>query len=1112
MKLRHLLALCLSLHPLLAAATDKTGYFRYPSVRGDTIVFTAEGDLWSAPLAGGHAQRLTTHPAEESYSAISPDGKSVAFSAAYAGPVEVYVMPLAGGLPKRLSFEGSRALVTGWTTQGEVMYTAQNQRGPNAQRVITVVNPATLQRRVLPLTEANEASMDDSGKTLFFTRFGLQITNDNVKRYQGGAVAQLWRYPLDKNEEAVKLSKGHPGSDQQPMWWQGRLYFISDRDGARNLYSMDANGANVQQHTRHSQWDVRNAALGDGVIVYQLGADLHAYRIAQNTDQAIAIDMASDYDQAREHLLMKPLDYLTNISFAANGERVAITARGRVVTAGLGALRRVEITLPEGSRARNAELSPDGKSVYAICDASGENEIWRFPADGGTSGVMLTKSGHGHRVGFTVSPDGKSLAHFNKQGELWLLDIASGSNNKIDTSAETAEYASIIWSPDSKLLALARADTARQLPQLMLYDVAGRQLHKLSSDKYESSDPAFSPDGHWLYFLSNRHFQAVNRAPWGDRNLGPFFDRRTKLYAIALQADKPGQPGQRFPFQAANELDSQTTTPAPAGDAADARNIAHKPAHADAAAMPAIDWKNIAQRLYEAPLAPGNYRNLQTDGKRLYFLDSDSAMPDKPSLTTFAIDNKGGQPEVFAAGVQDFALSANGKKLYFRKTSQQGPGEMLIVDAAAKAPMDLSKAGVRLADWALQLNPRAEWRNIFNDAWRLHRDYLFDRNMRGVDWLAMRKKYAPLAERANDRADLNDVLGMMTGELGVLHSQIVPGQLRKADDGSAPGFLGGVFERQSDGYLISHIYRTEAELPSGSAPLAQPGVDARAGDIIVAVNGKPANSAADLSELLRNQAGQQVLLTLKRGEPFRAKSNEHNVIVTAVNDKAQASLRYSDWEQTRREQVERVGQSRIGYLHLRAMVADDIATFAREFYANYDRDGLIIDVRRNNGGNIDSWIIEKLLRRAWSLWVPRDGRPGTNMQQTFRGHLVVLTDELTYSDGESFAAGIQALGLGPIIGKRTAGAGVWLSDGNVLSDKGRARAAELAVYGLPDGKWLVEGVGVVPDIEVENPPHASFNDADLQLDTALSVLADKLKAHPIPPLKAGTSRQVNPQQ
>ncbi|MDR7052135.1 tricorn protease [Duganella sp. 3397] len=1105
------LSLCLLSVGLLAAHISShaaEAYYRFPAIRGDAVVFTAEGDLWKTGAQGGAAQRLTTHAAAETNAAISHDGRWVAFTGAYEGAQEAYVMPLAGGLPRRITFENGAVMVLGWTAQGEVLVSTQDSKGPSAHRIVAAVTPTTLARRVFAVADANDAVLDDAGKTLYFTRYGLALTNDNVKNYRGGAHAQLWRYDVDGKAEAVQLLASDPGNlsfnNKRPMWWQGRLYFISDRDGADNIWSMALDGADLRQHTRHKDWDVRNAALGDGRIAYQLGADIHVLDLAASNDRALAIDLVSDFDQQRARQIRSPLEQLTNVQLAATRERLVLTARGRVSLAGTGAQRRVEIAIPEGARAREAVFSHDERWVYAIVDSTGENEIWKYPADGSGPGERLTKDGISHRWQLYPSPDGRWLGHTDKKGRFWLLDLATKTNVVIDDAGKAGvdKHDEIVWSSDSKNLAIVRAASTEQREQIGLYNLASKQLAFVTSDRFTSGAPVFSKDGKWLYFLSARNFTLANGSPWGDRNMGPVFDKRTGVYALALQ------PGNRFPFKPDDELSQPGEKSADGTEDKAVEQAAEKAAEKAVAkvakatdakpkpdagkALPAIVFAGLQDRLYEVPLAPGNYRALAMDDKRLYYLESETP-GGKASLKTLAIAANSPQPETFASNVREFDLAQDKKHIYYR-TFAAGPGEMIIVDAGAKAPADISKARVKVDDWSFTSNPRLEWKQMFSDAWRMHRDFLYDANMRGVDWAGVRQKYAPLVDRVTDRAELNDILGMMVSEVGALHSQIRPGDLRRSAPEGTPAGLGALLTRTAEGYQVDHIYRSEPELPSERGPLAQAGVEIREGDIITAVNGKPANEARDIADLLLNQAGKQVLLQVK-GKNSRSRP----VIVLPVDMTKQAALRYSDWEQSRARQVETASGGRIGYLHLRAMGARDIASFARDFYANVNREGLIIDVRRNNGGNIDSWIIEKLLRKAWAFWSSPGSQPAPNMQTTFRGHLVVLIDQLTYSDGETFAAGVKALGLAPLVGMRTAGAGVWLSDNNRLSDDGMARVAQNGQFNTADGHWLIEGVGVTPDVEVDNLPHATFTGQDRQLEVALDLLAQKLKAQPVQP-------------
>ena len=1036
------------------------GYYSEPSLGPDRIVFVSESDLWSVDVAGGTASRLTAHAEPKGQPALSPDGRWLAFTGRYDGANEVYVMPSSGGSPKRLSFDSAPARVEGWTPAGEVLYATTASSGPFSRRVLRAVDPETLARRELPLMDARQAAFDDSG-SIYFIRFGLAVTNDNAREYRGGAMAQLWRFHPQYDEEAERLAPDHHGNLEQPMWWEGQLYVISDADGGvANLWRLQADGSDPVRLTEHDDFDVRGASLFEGQIVYQHGADLRLFDLADNSDQVLDIRLASDRGQKMTRWLDSPLGFLDNAHFAPDGERVVLTARGRVALVGTGSIRRIEIDLPERSRARQAMLSPDGDWLYAIVDATDEHEIWRFPVKSNGEAEALTDDGHTQRENLVVSPDGRAIAHSDRDGVLWLLDLASGSNRRIDAS-NGAGYRDMVWSPDSRALALVRPDSSMQRPQLLVYDIAGDHLHVLTSDRYESYSPAFSPDGRWLYFLSDRHFEANPTSPWGDRNLGPVFDRRTGIYAYALQ------PGNRFPLAPRTEL---TVDDPDNGDE-----------------LPAIVFDDLEQRLFEVPVDPGNYSGLAVAAGRLYFLDRAFERGSRASLKTIDFGPDRASIETFADGVEQFALSGDRKQLFYRLA---GNGAMYIVDAGARPPGDLGPVQVRVGDWRLPVQPGLEWQQMFVDAWRMQRDFLFDPALRGQDWEAVRARFEPLVARIGDRRELDDLLAQMVAELGVLHSQVRGGDYRSERELANQAFLGGEFEHSAEGVRITRIHASDPELPSGRSPLARPGVDLRVGDIITAVNGRAVSSVADISLLLTHQVGQQVRLDYRRG------SRSGAVVVEPISAWADISLRYQDWVLERREWVEAASQGRIGYLHLQAMGANDIANFAREFYANVDREGLIIDVRRNFGGNIDSWVIEKLLRRAWMFWYRPGEQPFWNMQQTFRGHLAVLIDELTYSDGETFAAGVRSLGLGPLVGQRTAGAGVWLSDTNRMVDRGVLRAAQWPQFS-PDGRWLVEGAGVAPDIDVINPPHATWRGEDAQLKRSVEVLLEQLRESPV---------------
>lgn len=1295
---------------------DTQGYYRQPAIHGDTIVFVSEGDLWSVPAVGGRAVRITSNPGDESSPAISPDGQTLAFTAQYEGPTEVYTMPLSGGLPTRRTFDGARASVQGWTPDGKIIATTDHFATlPNVQT--TLIDLKTGERTLLQLSQCSDAAIsgenNGGGQTVFFTR--LPFNGSNTKRYKGGTAQNLWKYDLAApDKEAVPLTPDYEGTSRRPMLWKDRLYFLTDRDGTMNIWSMTPDGKDLKQHTHHVGLDAGGAggnlgasidSEGSGRIIYQLGADLRLYDASADTDALIPITLASDLDQEREHWIKKPADYITSAHLSPDGDRLAITARGhifvfpakqgRIVEAGgggrdQGVRFRNGRFLPDAAEEKPADKSdekptdkdtakqdksdkpdsadtkPDKKdqpeskpdadkndekkddkakgpsrkshSLIALSDKSGEIELWTAPANGVGEEHQLTTDGEVIRWDVFPSPDGRFVANYDKDLRLWVYDTQAKKNTQID-SFKLDDFSEFAWSADSRYLAYVWwADN--MFRQLKVWDSKTNQSTLVTTDRFDSYAPAFSPDGKWLYFLSDRNLKSIVESPWGPNQPDPFLDKTTRIYQLALQ------PGNRSPFAPADELhgpgaekkkeekpstkppetkpttkpetpeppvkpelpkkepsepktppsepkppkpsqpqpggpkseiyqpSSHTTSfqtsssplgsalrpegasdgghgwsaaepvgsdplasPRPEGarensstvqpDSPDSSPSSHSP-KSDSKSPPPIDFTNITTRLELTPLPAGNYTRLFASDKALFFASFDRADPSKLTLHALPITSDNPEPKTVAPDLRDFELSADGKKLLLRKADS-----FFIVDAAPAPAADLDKHAVDLSGWSLSITPREEWREMFNEAWRLDRDYFYDTKMHGVDWRKVREKYAPLVERISSRAELTDILAQMIGELSALHEFAYGGDVRQPDDHVQPATLGALLTRdeKAGGYRIDRIYQADPDDPEKLSPLARPGVDCHEGDIITMIDGVPTLSIPDASALLRNKAGKQVLLHVVKG-PNAAKgvpaphadnhpapnantqSNdrdnkapddhageaEYNTIALPISAAADADLRYTDWELSRRQLVEKWSNGQVGYLHLRAMGGDNFTEFVRGFYPVFNRPGLIIDVRHNRGGSIDSWILSKLARKAWFFWNQRVNPqpPQWNMQYAFRGHMVTLCNERTSSDGEAFSEGFKRLDLGKVMGTRTWGGEVWLSSSNILVDKGIATAAETGVYG-PEGKWLVEGRGVDPDITIDNLPHATFTGEDAQLKAAVDELLQEIKEHPIPP-------------
>jgi tricorn protease len=1057
-------------------AEASSGYYRYPAIHGRTLVFTAEGDLWQVGIDGGTARRLTTHHGSEIHAAISPDGATIAFSGQYEGPTEVYTMPLAGGIPERRTFWGEYCRVVGWTPGGEVIYATRHfSTLPSTQLATLNIDAGTSEP--IPLAQASDGTFEDGGNTLFFTRFSFQ--GSHTKRYEGGTAQNIWRFTYGAGE-AVPLTADYKGTSRCPMWYQGRVYFVSDRDGTKNIWSMTEEGKDLVQHTFHSGWDVKTPDLEGGRIVYQLGADLYLYEISSGRDGKIPIGLASDFEQRRDRWIDSPADYLTSAHISPNGDRVALTARGRVFVAPVDEGRFVEATRKSGVRYRDARFMPDGESVLVLSDETGEMEFYELPANGVGASRALTGDGHVFRYEGIPSPDGKWIAFTDKNQKLWLYEKRIGQNREIAASEQTTPY-DLAWSPDSKWLAYVD-EAPNYYARVMVYGIEDRQTTAITGERVDSYSPTWSPDGKWLYYLSDRYFASLVRSPWGSRQPEPFFDKTTKIYHVALT------PGLRSPFQPDDELFLAREEDKSDEDAEDKKDDAG--ADGEAGVEVEIEFDGLAARTMEVPVEAGTYRDLSMTDSHLYWRESSVELSPKHKLVSLKIAKDGPEPVNVMEDIAGYELSADRKKILVTKDHS-----VYVFDASGGAVYDLGSHQLDLSGWTFTIDPREEWRQMLVEAWRLQRDYFYDTGLHGVDWPAVLERHLPLVDRIADRDDLNDLISHMVSELSALHIYVWGGDKREGDDDIASGSLGARLKRDdaAGGFRITHIPQTDPDFPDRLSPLARPGVDVATGDVIQEIDGISTLSVDDPAVLLKNKVGRQVLLKLRS----QASHSTRQVIVEPVSSSDAAGLRYDEWEYTRRNRVEDMGGGDIGYVHLRAMGGNNYSEWARNFYPVYDRKALIVDVRHNGGGNIDSWILEKLMRRAWFYWQPRTGRPYWNMHYAFRGHMVVICDEWTMSDGEAFTEGFRRLGLGKVLGTRTWGGEIWLSTSNFrLVDKGVASSAQSGVYG-PEREWLIEGHGVEPDIVVDNLPHATFNGQDAQLDAAVRHLLKRIEEDPV---------------
>lgn len=1043
---------------------QQKGYYRFPTLYKESVIFTAEGDLWKFNQQNKLCYRLTTNHGVESNAAISPDGKWIAYNAEYEGPTEVYVMPFEGGVPKRITYEGLPGRMApelyGWINDGKlIVSTSYYTTLPGKQLVL--INPENPEYERIPLAQADQGVFDNNGN-LYFTRLAKQ--SSFTKRYKGGTAQNLWKF--DGKNEAVPLTADYAGTSKNPMFYNGLLYFLTDRDGTMNLWSMQPNGSSLKQLTFSSGWDLNNAKLSEGKIIYQKMADLFIYDIQTGNESVLDISLISDFDQRRPYWTTDPDKKIQAVDISESGENVVFTSRGRVFTTPVEGGRWIELTRKSGIRYKSGSFIGKKEDVVFLSDESGEMELWKMAKDGFSSPEQLTKDSKVLIMNYLPSPDGKYLAFTEKDYALKLCNVETKVTKQIDQD-NVSGFGNLTWSPDSKWLAYV--DPAdNQADQIKVMNVESEKSFHLTTDRFESYNPVFSTDGNWLYFISDRTFNSLVGSPWGPRQPEPFYFKTGKIYMLALSDTV------RSPFLPYDELNQKPES----SDKKKDGELKMNP-----------DMEHAKARMYEVPVPADKISQLKVTSKYLYWIQQN--VDDRSNTKLFALEisnKKENKPVEVADKLRGYEISGNGEKILLRKSDG-----IYVIDANGKKA-ELKDAKINLKDWMFQIDPVEDWKQMMLDAWRLERDYFYDKNMHGVDWDQVLERHLPLVDRLTDRYELDDLLASMVSELSALHIFVRGGEKRTTSEDVKPASLGARLSKDKNGkgYVIEHIYNGEPDLPEEHSPLSQPQLKIKEGDIITKINGVNVLDMENINQLLNGKTGLEVRLSLLDNS-----GKDYEQVVTPISMMDDYNLRYCEWEYTRRMEVEDKGERDIGYFHLRAMGGGDFTNFVKGYYPVFNRSGLIIDVRSNRGGNIDSWILSRLLRKAWFYWQTRAGSPYWNMQYAFRGHIVVLCNESTASDGEAFSEGIKRLDLGTVMGTRTWGGEIWLSSSNVLVDNGIATAAEMGVY-TEEGEWIIEGHGVDPDIVVDNLPYETFNGKDAQLEAAIEFLKKKIVDEPVP--------------
>ena len=1078
---------------LATAAQAQTKLLRYPDIHGDRVVFCYAADIWWAPATGGTAVRLTAHSGIEQFPKFSPDGKWIAFTGQYDGDEQVYVIPADGGVPRQLTFYPARGpqaprhgwdnQVMGWTRDGKsVLFNTLRDAGGAARRNLYTVPLEGGHESPLPMYTAGAGDFSPDGKRMVYSPLFHDFRT--WKRYEGGWAQDL--YLCDLKTLATENITNNPRSDRDPMWIGDKIYFTSDRDGTLNLYRYDLGTKQTAELTHSTQWDVRWPSTDhQGRIVFELDGELHTFDVASTKDTKISINVPTD------GLALRPSHYLADkfiegFALAPRGERALFVARGDVFSAPIenGATRNLTRS---SFHDKGARWSPDGKQVAFISDRTGEEQIWLASQDGTGEPRQLTTDMKAMLYAPEWSPNGKSLAFSDMHGNLYVLTVADKKVRAVarETRGQVNDYA---WSPGGSYLAFSLSHPSG-FNTIRVWSAADNSLHEVTSEMFNSTEPAWDPSGDYLFFLSDHEY-----APQQSRKEFNYASsRNTGIYAMALRknvknpfppksdevkqtSDDSATPSKDGGKKSGSSKDASAKNDSKSGDDKDSK---------DAGLIPTkpitIDFDGLSGRVTPVPVGFENYGQLNASKGNLLYVRSGAGFNGrdsyvKPALILYSIKDR--EESVIAEGGGNYAVSADGSKVLVAEGDKYN-----LYDAKPKVK---DKKTVVTNNLYVERQPSQEWAEIFEETWRRYRDWFYVRNMNGYDWKAIHDQYKTLLPYVAHRWDLTYVLNEMVSELDNSHLYIEGGDM-DIPQRPVSALPGARFKVDGDRYRIAKIYRGQNEEEKYRSPLTEVGVDARVGDYVMAIDGQDVKSSDNLYQFLRNKKD-PVTLTLN-DKPSMTGARK----VTYKPIASEASLIYLDWVQGNYDKVTQATDGHVGYLHIPDMGAPGIYEFIKWYYPQIRKDGLIVDVRSNGGGNVSQLIIERLNRKllGTNFASTRDDA-GTYPERVFTGPMVCLVNETSASDGDIFPYMFQKTGLGPLIGKRTWGGVVGISNRGPLLDGGNAQVPQSGLAS-PDGQWVIEGHGVDPDIVVENDPASFAAGHDLQLERAIEEVKNRMK-------------------
>jgi len=1109
MRSRTLLAsVSFSLLSILAASAQSlpntTRLLRFPTTNDREIVFCYAGELYTVGKDGGTARRLTSGPGYTSFPRFSPDGKQVAFASEYDGNREVYMMPAEGGSPKRLTISatlgrddvsdrmGPNNIVMAWENTKPLIVFRSRMKSFNdfIGSLFTVGLDAELPQQV-PVPRGGFTSFSPDDSKMAFNRVFREFRT--WKHYRGGMADDIWIH--DFKTGATENLTNNPAQDICPMWGpDNKIYFISDRDGRMNLFVIDLVSKETKQLTNFKDFDIKFPSIGKESIVFEQAGYIWRYDLKSGQVTTLPIEIKEDFAIGRS-ALVDASKHVESVNLAPDGERTIVVARGDLfsVPAKNGTPRN--LTRTSNAHERDAVWSPDGKWIAYNSDVTGENELYVRSQDGKGDAVQVTGGADTYFYAPKWSPDSKKLLWADRLQRLRYVDVASKTVTQVDQD-KYGEIEIFNWSPDSQWIAWGRPEE-NGMSRVYLYSLASKQQTAVTDNWYGSGEPVFSDDGKYVLLGSARDFKAT----FGDEEFANIYRDMERVYLVTLsketenplgpKSDEVGKAEQKREKEKAKEAEDKKPEEKAAGEKkADEKKP--EPAKPKKPVIVKVDTDGIQSRILGLEITPGNYRNIRMVDDRIFYLrrtagddvgeeDDDGAGRDRKShLCAYSLEDR---KETVIGDVNDYEITFEGKK-------------MLVKIKKDYAIIDLPKDKIETKDHEhkiegldLQLDRHAEWNQIYFECWRHMRDFFYSPTMNGVDWKAMRDKYAVLVPFVNHRNDLTYLLGELIGELNNGHTYVGGGE-RPDTPRVKLGLLGAELSRDSAtrAYRIDHILPGENWDKHTRSPLTAVGVNVKAGDYILAVNGTSVSSLPNIYQALIGTAGKQVILRVN-SKPSDAGAHD----VTVVPTENEGPLYYLDWVQKNIDYVTKKTKDEVGYLHIPDMGRPGLNEFTKLYFPQIRKNGLIVDVRGNGGGFVSPLVIERLRRAFVMVGIARNGMPQPDPAHAFMGPMVTLINEFSASDGDIFPFRFKTLGLGKLIGKRTWGGVVGIRDSLPLVDGGQFFKPEFGLYSKDGKEWIIEGHGVDPDIVVDNDPAKEFGGEDQQLDRAIQEIQQEMK-------------------